>query len=129
MSIKRENFERIVGKRVEKFDSLIKTFQGLSNKQHYEYTDEDVQKITEHMYNSVDEVKKALMGKKKFTLRGDGSCFVCKNEDFISSVEKFMGMKCSPYMMVQLVEKEEVVENLGWRKLSHKLFRLVFLCQ
>lgn len=106
MSIKRENFERVVEKRIERFDGLIKTFMGLSNKQHYEYTDEDVKKIIGHMYDSIDDVKKALLGKKKFTLRSDESSFVEENKDFINSVESFIEDKCSPYMVVKCGEKD-----------------------
>lgn len=105
MNIKRENFERIVGKRIEKFDNLLKTFQGLSNKQHYEYADEDVQKIVEHMYNSVDDVKKALMGKKKFSLRRKESFFV-NDDGFVGSVSKFIEENCNPCMLLRYGDKD-----------------------
>lgn len=68
MSDRRDNFERVVKRRLERFDSVVETFMGLSNKQQYDYTAEDVNHIIEHMTEKVTDVMKSLRSDKQFTL-------------------------------------------------------------
>ena len=62
---KRENFERIVNKRVQTISNQLTLLANLTNKSFYDYTDDDMKKICNYIDNQWNDVKNVLLKRKK----------------------------------------------------------------
>lgn len=68
METKRDRFLRLKAARFHKFMDLMRLFKNLSNKSNYEYTDEEIDELCNSMVREVEDVRRQLKSRKKFTL-------------------------------------------------------------
>lgn len=68
METKRDRFLRLKAARLQKFMDLMRLFKNFSNRSNYEYTDEDVDELCNSMVREVEDVRRQLKSRKKFTL-------------------------------------------------------------
>lgn len=71
MSVKRERFEKIAPKRVEKILHTLSLLSNCANPYSYEYTDEDIEKIFKAITKKVNDTRAVFnskMSNSKFKL-------------------------------------------------------------
>ena len=61
MSDKHEKFKKLAESRVNKAVSVVRSISKLSNKSHYEYTEQEVQKIHSTLKGELDEMRDAFL--------------------------------------------------------------------